>query len=120
MKKYLDWWSIPHFLFGVVMALGALVFAWPLAWAFTSTFGIAFLWEYFERLIGIRETRINSSMDIVLSLFAFSLTIFLMDHMPMQTAEDQQSFFFVAIFLYLFVNFIAWRAKIENDREFQG
>lgn len=118
--RCLDWWSIPHFLFGVVMALGALVFAWPLYFAFVATLSIAILWEGFERRIRLHETRLNAKVDVLLPLIAFGFTIFLMDHMPMQTREDQQVFFFIAVFLYFFVNFIAWRAKMENDREFQG
>lgn len=118
--KVVDWWSIPHFLFGVVMALGALVFAWPLPFAFVGTFAIAFMWEKFERSIRIQEAKENSRMDILLPLLAFGITIFLMNQMPSRTDEDEQTFFLTAVFLYLFLNFIAWRAKLENDREFQG
>lgn len=118
--KVVDWWSIPHFLFGVVMALGALVFAWPLQFAFVGTFVIAFMWEKFERSIRIQEAKENSRMDILLPLLAFGITIFLMNQMPLRTGEDEQTFFLTAVFLYLFLNFIAWRAKLENDREFQG
>ena len=120
LKKCLDWWSIPHFLFGVVTALGALVFAWPLSIVFMATFAIAFMWEKFERSIRIHEAENNSRMDIFLPLLAFGITIFLMDRMPTRTSEDEQTFFLTAVFLYLFLNFIAWRAKMENDREFQG
>jgi uncharacterized membrane protein len=119
-KKSLDWWSIPHFLFGVVIALSALVFGWSVPVAFGATLGIAFMWEYFERHVRIHETPANSKMDILLPLLAFILTIFLMSHMPTQTAEDRQSFLIIALSLYGFVNFIAWRAKIEHDREFEG
>lgn len=119
-KKYLDWWSIPHFLFGVVMALGALVFAWPLALAFTATLVIALMWERFERHIRLHETKGNSRMDVLLPLLAYGLTIFLMNRMPVRTNEDVQAFFLTAIFLYLFVNFLAWRAKMEGDCEFRG
>ena len=120
LKEYLDWWSIPHFLFGVVMALGALVFVWPLEIAFVATLFVALLWERFERRIRIHETKRNAKMDVILPLLAFGLTVFLMSRMPTQAIEDRQAFFLTAVFLYLFVNFIAWRAKMENDREFQG
>lgn len=119
-KKSLDWWSIPHFLFGVVIALSALVFAWSIPIAFAGTFIIAFMWEQFERRIHIRETPANSKMDILLPLLAFGITIFLMDQMPSRTGEDEQTFFLTAVFLYLFLNFIAWRAKLMHDREFEG
>lgn len=119
-KKSLDWWSIPHFLFGVVIALSALVFSWSVPVAFVATFAIALLWEYFERHVRIRETPANSKMDILLPLLAFILTIFLMNHTPAQTPEDRQSFLIITLSLYGFVNFIAWRAKIEHDREFEG
>lgn len=119
-KKSLDWWSIPHFLFGVVVALSALVFSWSVPIAFTATFAIALLWEYFERHIRIHETPANSKMDVLLPLLAFLLTMFLMNHMPTQTVEDRQVFLIITIFLYGFLNFIAWRAKFEHDREFEG
>lgn len=119
-KKSLDWWSIPHFLFGVVIALSALVFSWSVPLSFLATFGIASLWEYFERHVRIHETPANSKMDILLPLLAFILTIFLMSHMPTQTTEDRQSFLIIALCLYGFVNFFAWRAKLDHDREFEG
>ncbi|MGB5018942.1 MAG: hypothetical protein WBO66_04390, partial [Candidatus Moraniibacteriota bacterium] len=75
-KKSLDWWSIPHFLFGVVMAFLALVLAWPLSFTFGAMLIIAILWEGFERRIRIRESRSNSKMDILLPLLAFLLTLF--------------------------------------------
>lgn len=83
-------------------------------------FAIAILWEYFERRVRIHESRANSKMDILLPLLAFGITIFLMNRMPAQTMEDRQSFLLIALSLYGFVNFIAWRAKIEHDREFEG
>ena len=120
LKKSLDWWSIPHFLFGVVTALSALVFGWSVPVAFTATLGIALLWEYFVRRVRIREAPSNAKMDILLPLVAFILTIFLMNHTPLQTAQDRQSFLIIALSLYGFVNFIAWRAKLAHDREFEG
>ena len=102
------------------MALGSLVFAWPLQWAFVATLFIAILWEGFERRIRLHETRWNAKVDVLLPLLAFGLTIFLMSHMPAQTSEDRQAFFLIAICLYAFLNFIAWRAKLEHDKEFQG
>jgi dolichyl-phosphate-mannose--protein O-mannosyl transferase len=102
-KKSLDWWSVPHFLFGVVMALAAPVFLWPIVWTFVATVVIAFLWEGFERRIRLHEARANSKMDILLPLLAFILTIFLMNHTPTQTTEDRQLFLIIALSLHGFL-----------------
>lgn len=114
-----DWWSVPHFLFGMVMALGALAFVLPTLLLFFVTLVVALLWEWLEKYYRIRETSNNTLIDILLPLIAFVMTLFLVDQVDVRP-EHHRSLFVIVFFLYLAINFFAWRARFENDREFQN
>lgn len=117
LRRLLDVWSVPHFLFGMVMAIGALAFEWPIRFAFASTVIIALLWEQFESRIGIYERPGNPLMDILLPLLAFGMTLILVDQAPLH--QDQHVGLFVSVAgLFLFVNAAAWKARFERDRDF--
>ena len=64
----LDAWSIPHFLFGMVMALVAIVFQLPILTTFVVLVVIAILWEFFEMRMKLRENLWNVISDVLLPL----------------------------------------------------
>lgn len=117
LRRLLDAWSVPHFLFGMVMALGAIALRWPLLLTFFTTLLIAVLWEKFERRIGIRERRGNPGMDMLLPLFAFGMTLLLVDRAPLHE-EEHLALFVSTLLLFLFTNAAAWRARIQKDHSF--
>ncbi len=119
LRRLLDPWSVPHFLFGSVTALAAIAFEWPLLIALLATVIAAVLWEYFERRIGLREARGNPYMDILLPILAFGITLLLVDQQPLHQ-EQHIGLFFSVMLLFAFVNVAAWRARIEKDHEFLG
>lgn len=119
LRRLLDPWSVPHFLFGSVTVLAAIAFEWPLLITLLATLIAAVLWEYFERRIGIREARGNPYMDILLPILAFGITLLLIDRQPLHK-EQHIGLFFSVTLLFAFVNVAAWRARIEEDREFLG
>jgi hypothetical protein len=119
LNKLLDYWSIPHFLFGTVIALMALTFSFPMGWALVATFLIAIGWEFLEMRSGLREARGNSITDVVLALGGFSVTYGLI-HQVSPEPEQYGGVFAVAVIIYLAVNFFAWRARLEHDRDFRG
>lgn len=118
LSQLLDYWSVPHFLFGVVVALASLVFSWPYWEAFAGMMVVALLWEYFEYLVRIRERPLNSWADVVLPILAYFLTLILVDRTPLQH-EAHVAFFITALILFVLTNAGAWRARIERDQEFQ-
>lgn len=119
LKKLIDPWSVPHFLFGAVTALGAIVFDLPIPASFAATFVLAVLWEQLEKYFRLSEAPGNAWMDVLLPLIAFTMTFSLVSGSDIGE-EQARAFFAVSLLLYIFVNFFAWRARIERDREFQG
>ncbi|OGY57250.1 MAG: hypothetical protein A3D47_00980 [Candidatus Colwellbacteria bacterium RIFCSPHIGHO2_02_FULL_43_15] len=75
--KYLDLWSVPHFLSGIVLGL-IMHF---LNFGTVPTFIIAFLcfvaYEMFEVIVKIEETRMNRTLDVVVGLVSFTPTFLL-------------------------------------------
>lgn len=74
-QPYLDLWSIPHVLTGVIIALCA---AWVgLAWwrGFLAALIIAVAWEAFEKITRYSSTEYASNQvsDVVMSLLGFAL-----------------------------------------------
>lgn len=119
LGKRLDFWSIPHFLFGSVTALFAEAYQYSFFLWFFVTFFLALLWERFERSVGIRETKGNALLDILLPLLAFLGTAAIVRH-PSFDSEHAQAALLVSLLVYLFTNFLAWQARFDGDKEFRG
>lgn len=118
VRKLIDPWSAPHFLFGTVMAFVVIVFSLPVMTTFFAMLIIALLWEWLEKYFRLSEAPGNAGMDVLLPLFAFAVTFFFVNTTNM-SAEQGQALLIISIFLYIFVNFFAWRARFEHDREFR-
>lgn len=119
ISRLLDPWSVPHFLFGMVMALGVITFDWPLFPTLFILLSTAFLWEYAERSWGILERKGNPGMDIALPVLAFGLTFLLVDQALLHT-EKSFALFVSVLLLFIFANAAAWRARIQKDKSFLG
>ncbi|MFZ2300180.1 MAG: hypothetical protein WAW00_03535 [Candidatus Moraniibacteriota bacterium] len=119
LKKLFDWWSVPHFLFGMVTALTTITFSFPIFYAFFATLILALLWELLETRYRISEAPGNGTIDVILPLIAFGITFLLVDRMD-PNPEHHRSLLIVVSILYLATNFFAWRARLERDREFLG
>jgi len=118
-KKMLDWWSVPHFLFGMVTALVAMVFSVPVFHGFLATLYLAIFWELLEKRYRLSEAPGNAPVDILLPLLAFGMTFLLVGQSHPE--PDRVASLLVVIFLlYMAVNFFSWRARFERDQEFLG
>lgn len=118
-SKLFDWWSVPHFLFGVVMAFVAITFSFSESYVFLVTLILAILWEFLEKRYRIGEAPGNGTVDVLLPLIAFGITIPLVDHIN-PNPEHYQALLIVVTLLYIFTNFFAWRARFDRDHEFMG
>lgn len=119
LLKLFDPWSMPHFLFGALAALASLVFALPLDKAFLATMLGAFLWEYFERKAGIRETSWNIIGDIIMPLAAFGFTAYFVPR-GVDNYKHYLALFIVALLLFAYFNYTAWQARSYRARSFLG
>lgn len=97
--------------------MGAIALHWPLIPSFLALIVIAFLWEYVEWKIGIRERKGNPWMDIMLPILAFGMTLLLVDQAPLHKKE-QLALFVCVLLLFIFLNLIAWRARFQKERGF--
>jgi hypothetical protein len=72
--KWLDLWSVVHFLSGVSIAIGFQIFGfgfWPTA---VITFICLVAYELWEAMVKIAETPQNRVMDVVVGMVSFLLT----------------------------------------------
>ncbi len=118
-RGLLDAWSIPHFLFGTVMALVAVVFQLPLLKTFFVLIFIAIFWEFFEMHMKLRENIWNVISDVILPLLAYPITVWLVQRTGIQS-EEQVAFLLVAALIYLYSNMMAWQARFQNDPEYMS
>ncbi|MBP7060672.1 MAG: hypothetical protein KBA91_01690 [Candidatus Moranbacteria bacterium] len=117
--KLFDWWSVPHFMFGIVMALAAISFSWPTFLTFVVTLILALLWELLEKYVRLSEAPGNGWVDVALPLLAFVTTYLLVDQATLNH-DRHLGLLTITLLLYVFINLIAWRARFEKDEDFLG
>ena len=116
--KAFDLWSIPHFLFGILMGfVPALVDSVSFNFALVLTLVLAVLWELFEIGVGIRETVLNSLLDVFLPVAAYIITSYVLLLQPYHS-EDIGVISIAVLILYLFTNISGWLAYRRRSRDF--
>lgn len=118
-RKLVDFWSVPHFLFGTILAMITITFDFPIGYMFFATLYLAIFWELIEMRWRLSEAPENGFIDIVLALIGFLVTFPLVDRVDVNF-QSHNSLLIVTAILFLCLNFFAWRARFENDQEFQG
>ncbi len=73
-------WSIPHTLFGVVLAFFVPPTRRGVYGGFAIVTGFALIWELFEYLTGVstEEVATNSATDVIVAQLGFLVTAFLL------------------------------------------
>lgn len=64
-RRYVDWWSVPHFLGGVILAMFGIGLVWVA--------GLAIAWEGIELATNVEEYPTNRVCDIVLAVAGWAL-----------------------------------------------
>lgn len=72
-RRYLDAWSVNHFLAGVLLASVAVFFVVSLTIAAPLALALFILWELFERLIDAGEAFPNQLLDVVVDAAGFAV-----------------------------------------------
>lgn len=119
MRKLIDFWSVPHFLAGVVAALAAAVFSLPPVPMFFATFVLAILWELFEARFDLGEVSWNVGSDIALPLISFPIVFLLVDRAELEM-EHRVLLLVIALSIYVYTNVISWRARLDGDSDFKS
>lgn len=119
MRSLIDFWSVPHFMAGVVSALVAVVFSLPFGPMLFVTLILAILWELFEARFNLGEVSWNVAGDIVLPLIAFPI-VYVLVNRPELDMEHRAFLLVVATSVYVYTNAISWVARIDGDRDFRS
>lgn len=112
-----DLWSIPHFLFGILMAALPPLTGVPLLAALAATVFLAMLWEIYEKFVEIKETTQNSVLDIILPIVAFTITSYLLLRYPLHP-DDLLVVTIAVLILFAFTNISGWFAYLRRNRNF--
>ena len=112
-----DLWSIPHFLYGILTGMLPALTGISLLTALLLTVVLAVLWEWYEKLIGIRETALNIAADFILPILAFTGTSAVLDAYQLQYDEVLVIAGAVLI-LYAYTNISGWLAYRRRHRDF--
>lgn len=115
--RALDLWSIPHFLFGILMAFVPPLTGLSLLAALSLTLILALVWELYEKLVDIKETVLNSLFDIILPIVAFTSTSYALLAYPLHP-HDLLVVVSAVLFLYIFTNLSGWLAYRRRNRDF--
>ncbi len=75
--KYLDLWSVPHFLSGMSVGFALYLFRFEPAAACIIAFLLFVAYEMFEVIAEIEETRWNRTLDVVVGMISFIPTFLL-------------------------------------------
>ncbi len=115
----LDLWSIPHFLFGILTGFLPSLIGISFLTALTLTLILAMSWEIYEKFVGIKETIQNSVLDIILPIFSFTLTSFILLVYPLHP-NDLLVVAIAVLALYIFTNLSGWLAYRRRQRDFMN
>ncbi len=74
--KYLDLWSLNHFLSGIVYAGWVFQLGFSLWFVFVSYFILAVAWELYEFYADVFEHLGNKAMDVITGVMGFLLLSF--------------------------------------------
>ncbi len=106
--KYLDLWSVPHFLSGMCVAFALFFLGFALNAALTIAFLLLVAYEMFEVIAQIEETRWNRVLDVVVGMASFAPT-FLLAHFFPQTHVIGA--FMIVTVLDSVLSFFGWQAS---------
>jgi hypothetical protein len=106
--KYLDLWSVPHFLSGMCVAFGLFFLDFATNAAFIIALLLLIAYEMFEVIAKIEETRWNRILDIVVGMASFTPTFLLLPGVPRTWAIGA---FVVVAALDSVLSFFGWLAS---------
>jgi hypothetical protein len=117
--KAIDLWSIPHFLYGILMGLLPPLIGISFPTAFVLLLILGLLWELYEKMIDVKETMMNIPFDFILPIasFAVSANILMSHAFAYQDILVVETAFFI---LYAYTNISGWVAYRRRKKEFMS
>lgn len=105
---YFDLWSVPHFLSGMVVAFSLFFLGFEARSAFIIAFLLLVVYELFESVAKIDETKWNRVLDVVVGMVSFSPTFLLLPHFEQIYTITA---FVVITIVDGILSFFGWRAS---------
>ena len=107
--KWLDLWSVVHFLSGMSVGLGFFFLGFGALAASALAFVCFVAYEMWEKLMDIFETPQNRFMDVVVGMVSFLPTFFLLA--PQFTRRELVLVFAVTFVVNVSLAVLGWRAS---------
>jgi hypothetical protein len=111
--KWLDLWSVPHFLSGIVLAFCVYFFHFGVPASFVIAVLLLVAYEMFEVIAHIEETRTNRFMDVVVGMVSFTPTFLLASRV---STETQIFIFILVLVIDGILSAIGWRESQKAAR----
>lgn len=113
--KYIDMWSIPHVLSGVILAILFNSLGMGLGLNFILSTIIMTWWEFFEwRFMNVHEYITNKIMDVVTGIIGFMITYPLLIKYGFSIILP---YFLFMIFAFLVLNFLGLQAHLKRIKK---
>lgn len=106
--EYFDLWSVPHFLSGIALGLFLIFFEFDFRSAFVIGLILLVIYEMFEVIVEIHETRWNRTLDVVVGMASLTPTIWFAPTFPVVQIVWA---FAVVMILDATLSFFGWRAS---------
>lgn len=106
--KWLDLWSVIHFLSGITMGFLPKYLGLDIFPAYIIAFLLLVLYEMFEAIAKIEETRSNRVMDVVVGMISFMIAYYIHPFISEPAGAYLLMWFFA---LTSVISFMGWRAS---------
>lgn len=110
--EYLDFWSVPHFLSGIALALALHLLGFGFFPAIIFGFLLLVAYEAFEYLARIEETRWNRILDVVVGMASFVPTLYIA---PSYGAFELALAFTTVAAIDSLLSYFGWKASQKAD-----
>lgn len=109
-QEYIDLWSVPHFLSGMLVGFSLFYAGTSPITSFFLAFMLLTAFEMWEAWMEIKETLTNRVMDVVIGMISFTPVFFLAASFPQWAVLLG---FAVTGAADAFLSFLGWRASIR-------
>lgn len=107
--EYLDLWSVPHFLFGVILFIFLINKKVKTNTAVFIVFLLAVFWEFFEINVRLNEFFTNRITDVIVTLIGFYLLFFINKKTNfMQNSVQRETAWRYIMTFWILLNALGW------------
>tara|TARA_Y100000310_G_scaffold73282_1_gene69449 strand:- start:1167 stop:1574 length:408 start_codon:yes stop_codon:yes gene_type:complete len=110
--KYLDLWSLTHFVCGLVLGSVSVLLIGSFGWSLLVVFVVMTVWELYEFKTGIIEEVPNKILDVVVGLIGF--VVFYLWMYPSFVFRFNVLFLVLSVVLFLLLNIWGVAAKLKS------